>query len=85
MDHRQVRCEIGLVHQIGEIGQQLAGREHALVDHDLGRQAADVEHLGLSRAVSPRKQMARPLANQIQLPFEVVALQRLPCESHPRR
>ena len=64
-----------VVGQVGIEQQQLVGHQHAFVDDDLGRQAADVEHRGLLQAAVAPQFVTGPLANHVQLPLEGVARQ----------
>ena len=61
--------------QIGIEVQQLARRQHALVDEYLGREAADVELLRLSQRRVAAQTVARALADQIELALECLALE----------
>src|SRR5690606_22871615 len=54
---------------------ELTGRQHALVDHDLRREAAHVEVLPLREALVLAQTMARALADQVELALERIALE----------
>jgi len=72
MHHGEVRG-VALVVQVGEEGQDLVGREHPLVDHDLRGEAAEVEQEPfVQRRVAPQ-QVAGALADEIELALEGVA------------
>ena len=74
MHHGQVGLEIRLA-QVREKRRHLVGREHALVDDDLGRQRTDVEQLPLRQALVAAQQVRRVLADQVQLALELILRQ----------
>ena len=78
MHHGEVRRVVGIA-QIGIEVQQLSGREHALVDEHLARQAAHIEILRLAQRGVAAQAVARTLAQQIQLALERVAVEAVAC------
>jgi hypothetical protein len=61
-----------LVRQVRKILKELIGGEHPLVDDHVGRQRADVKHLGLGQRLVASQLMAGSLADEIQLALEFV-------------
>ena len=70
-------ARIVAVAQVREVGKQLLGHELALVDQDLGGEAADVKHLGLLH-FRASQQTAGSFANHVELALEGITLQILP-------
>ncbi len=72
MDHGQVALVVRVAQVRIEIRQLIFG-QHAFVDHDFRRQAADEEILGLAQFVAAAQPVAGLLADQIKLALERVA------------
>lgn len=70
--HRQVRLEV-LVLQVGEVGHDLRGGQHPLVDDDLGRQRAGVEFETV-RMAALADAVTGHLADHEQLTFQRVLI-----------
>ncbi len=71
--HGEVRGVVGVA-EVGEVGKELLRRELSLVDDDLRRQAANVEHLRLIELGSPELRTGA-LPDHVQLSLESLALQ----------
>ena len=74
MHHRQV-CGKIVAGKVGVILEHLLGVEHALVDHHLRREAADVKEQPLFHRFIEAQLMTRPFADHIKLPLKVIPLQ----------
>ena len=65
--------EIG-ISQVAIKREQLAWCEHALIDDDLGREAAGINLLCFGERCIQTQSVGKPLANYIQLSFELFLL-----------
>ena len=74
VNHRQMTLVV-LVLQVRKIRHHLLGHQLALVDDHLGREATDVEHLGLLHRLVIAQQVTGSLADEVKLPLELVAVE----------
>jgi len=72
--HREVRGVVG-IGKVGEVGDELVGREHSLVDHDPAREAGDVE-VAVGVVLFSAEKVGRLLADHEELAVESFRGQR---------
>ena len=68
-----------LVTQIGEVGQDLCGRQHPFIDDHFRAERTDVEHQRLLQFFAAAQHATGLLANHIKLAFKRIALDPVGC------
>ena len=69
------------IDQIWEVGEQLSGCQHSLVDHHLGRETADIECFRLNHRRVVADDVTGLLTDQVELALKGVAYRPMPAAS----